>query len=94
MDNFDYAAPTSLEEAVGLLLETAGLFEDEEAEKVLREGEAKEAHSRSFGLARAPEVLEIVDLCGRLPLAVAIAAGVVGNYGTVDREVEIGRAHV
>merc|ERR550514_1772479 len=35
----------------------------------------------------APEVVEICDLCGRLPLAVALAGGVVGNYGAVDQEV-------
>ena len=35
----------------------------------------------------ASEVLEIVELCSRLPIAVAIAGGVVGNYGAVDGEV-------
>ena len=43
----------------------------------------------------APEVVEIVELCGGLPLTLAIAGGVVGNYGAVDREaVELIRENV
>ena len=38
-------------------------------------GEGEEAPRQAF---------EIVELCGRLPLTVAIAGGMVGNYGVLD----------
>ena len=30
--------------------------------------------------------VEVVEACGRLPLAVAIAGGIVSNYGSVDAD--------
>ena len=65
---------SSKAQAGQLLLETAGLLEEGNKEEMER-------------MIAAPEVVEMVELCGRLPLTVAIAGGVVGNYGAVDREV-------
>lgn len=56
------------DEAVDLLLETAEL-------EVRQQGDMSDVPKQA---------VEIVDLCGRLPLTVAIAGGVVRNYGGVD----------
>ena len=76
-------------EAAWLLLEIAGLAEEgemalaqdeEEESKRLGAGGARpppleRGCARRASLMEAPEVLEIVELCSRLPIAVAIAGG-------------------
>ena len=69
--------PLSRPEAAQLLLETAGLLGDEAAADAGGGGVGSGGLSEVPGVLDAPEVVEIVDLCGRLPLAVAIAGGAV-----------------
>ncbi len=41
------------------------------------------------GLEAPRQAFEIVELCGRLPLTVAIAGGVVRNHGGLEYEVHL-----
>ena len=45
----------------------------------------KEAAEVLSGSQR-PHGLEVVEACGRLPITVAIAGGIVGGYGSLDED--------
>ena len=60
-----------------------GVLTQEEAVRLLLDAAGLEIPGGDQGEV-PQQAREIVDLCGRLPLTVAIAGGIVGNYGTLE----------